>query len=806
MKWGMPDRRLHSLLERQVERAGGDLGEPPVASVWQALLAKISSAYQDAEDDRYLLERSLDISSREMQELSRRLAAERNQLQALLSSIGDGVAALDGDGRVTWANPAAARILGAAPLDLTRYPLLDQLTPLQADSEWHGQAGHHRAMAVGPGGKETPVSYTLTMMNGDKGSDASVLVFRDIRQELADEEALRSARQAADRANRAKSEFLANMSHEIRTPMNGVIGISELLLGTSLNSEQRSYVDVIRRSGDALLAVINDVLDYSKIEAGKCELHLSDFALGDTIEDVVESFALGAKPRGLDVTVMVSPALPLLVRGDQAKIRQVLANLVSNAVKFTEKGSVAVRARGHKTRAGWFQLELAVLDTGIGIPAEVIPRLFRPFNQADGSNSRKYQGTGLGLAISKSFVELMGGEVLLESHPGVGSCFRVSIPLQELAGGACVGGEQARAGQADGQARDREDLQLCDPSAEAKAPLLSCSRFSPSGRPQRGDRSPDEEHSNLPSFCRKCVETERGQPCLEPIEAIPSATDLPVLQDPQRTTTKGRLQGRSIGLMEPHAPLSTGILELLESAGARVEQISDFDSLRRWITEKVDADLVLDLDGLGGRSIEEALAGLRAAHLVVFGQNVRIGEFEQWAAHSPRATFLTKPLRARRLLEALRPELPLLPGVQEKVATASLLSLGRVLVAEDSQINQVVIRGMLRRLGFDPVICPTGDEAVRLVLSDPISAGQPFDMVFMDCQMPVMDGFEATRRIREHNTKIPIVALTASALAGDRELCLAAGMDDYLSKPLDLNSLQQMIERWAGHKTQPIPV
>jgi signal transduction histidine kinase/ActR/RegA family two-component response regulator len=619
------------------------------------------------------------------------------------------VATLDSSGRVSWANPAAAQVLGVPVRDLPLYPLLDELKELEQEGpaeSWIGRAGHQRAMVRGPLGKQTPISYTLTMLSDTEGSDDSVFVFRDITQELQNEESLRRAREAADRANRAKSEFLANMSHEIRTPMNGVIGISELLMGTQLTSEQRNYVDVIRRSGDALLAVINDILDYSKIEAGKCELHLAEFALADTIEDVVESFAIGAKRRNLEVTVMACPNLPERTLGDQAKIRQVLANLVSNAVKFTEVGGVAVRAQAHGSgEGGRFDLLLEVVDTGIGIAAGVIPRLFQPFNQADGSDSRKYQGTGLGLAISKRFVELMGGELHLESQPGKGSCFRLRIPLM---------------------------------SASA-----------------------------------------------QPIDCL-----------------AGRLAGRTIGILEPDTKLPSGIENLLRVAGASTVRLNTAEAIHAWILN-MEGDLVIDLDCTGGCPLEDLFNGLDAGvgerrRILFFGQASRMAEFEVWAAGRPGAYFLTKPCRARKVLHAL--EGSILPWTGEHRRTPeisrSLVHLGKVLVAEDSSINQVVIRGMLTRLGFESVLCSTGDEAVRLASRDP--AG--FHLILMDCQMPVMDGFEATRLIRKTDSSIPIVALTASALAGDRERCLAAGMTDYLSKPLDLDSLRRAILR--SHSTE----
>ena len=662
----------------------------------------------------------------------------------------DAIVMIDQDGRISVWNQAAERMFGYPRAEAEGRPVHDLIAPEQYESAYtvgyalFQQSGQgavlgapQQLMGRRKDGSEFPVELSASAIEL-RGRWHAVAIIRDITERVRIDEALWKAKEATEAANEelrraveraerlaqeaavansTKSDFLANMSHEIRTPMNGILGMTGLLLDSELEEEQREYAETVKSCAESLLTIVNDILDFSKVEAGKLELELLDFDLGATLEDATDILAVRAHQKDLELTCGVEPETPMLLQGDPGRLRQILTNLVGNAIKFTTTGEVAISVSVRERTARDVLLHFAVRDTGVGIPADKVGQLFQPFTQVDSSTTRRFGGTGLGLSISRRLAELMGGAIGVESQEGHGSTFWFTARF------------------------------LLQTAVPAPPPPLA------------------------------------------------------------------EIQGLRVLVVDDNETNRRVMRGLLENWGCRAETTDAAEPARQLLARGVaDGDpfrvVILDMmmpgetgDRLGASiKCEPRFAASRLVMMTSIGRRGDAAKFEELGF----SAYLTKPVKTSHLRAALRS----IVGAEEtgtlapRILTRHTLReverrKRRILLAEDNITNQKVAVKLLERQGHRVDAVANGLEALRALRE------RPYDLVLMDVQMPEMDGFEATKQVRRpgsgvRNPRIPIIAMTAHAMKGDRERCLEAGMDDYVSKPIQPEALAAAIARWEG--------
>jgi PAS domain S-box-containing protein len=656
--------------------------------------------------------------------LEKSVAERTSYLNALIQNSPIGIMVLDSQQKIQLCNPAFEKLFEYSREQLIGKPITALFTGMDALLESHRQALNetpiNRVMHVRRK-DQTFIDLELhvvgLVVNGELRG--SLGLYQDISVRKRAEAEMLQAKEAAEESSRVKSEFLANMSHEIRTPLNGVIGMTDLALTTELTREQKEYLETVKMSADSLLTVINDILDFSKMEAGKTELEFADFDVRDDVEGVLRTFALRADEKGLELLCEIAPEVPGNLRGDFGRLNQVISNLISNGIKFTQNGEVVLNVQLEAKDGDEFIVQFTVADTGIGIPFEKQKMIFDPFTQADSSTTRQYGGTGLGLTISARLVRMMGGEIWLQSEVGKGTQFHFTVRMRSAAGAVWSG------------------VAIPPESLHGVRVLVV-----------------DDNRTNrrilegmLKHWEMEATSVEGGDAALAQISSA-------------------QLSGKpyTLILTDMHMPKMDGF-ELVERIRQRGEP---------------SAPTIMMLTSAGHQGDAE-----RCRELGV-------------------TAYLLKPIRQNELREsivrALWPQeqkgpAPLVTRFSVIGAPGPYVAL-RVLVAEDNIVNQRLILRMLEKRGHHVVITGNGREAIEALQRD------AFDVVLMDVQMPIMDGFHATALIREKEIDTErhqiVIALTAHAMKDDRERCLAAGMDDYLSKPIRPQELDAVLEKYSA--------
>jgi PAS domain S-box-containing protein len=668
--------------------------------------------------DAELLEMLATVGSQVGQFVERKRAEA--ELETLFETSPDMLCIAGVDGRFKRLNPAWEKTLGFTTAELMSRPYVEFVHP----DDRHVTTAEAGALATGAGSvsfenryvcKDGSYRWLSWRSTPVPGEGLVYAVARDVTEQRRIAEELKLAREAAVAASRAKGDFLANMSHEIRTPMNAVIGMAELLLDTSLAPEQREYLLTLKDAAESLLGLINDVLDFSKIEAGRLDLSPAEFDLRETLGDTLRTLGLRAHQKGLELAGRIAPDVPDHLVGDGPRLRQVLVNLVGNAIKFTERGEVVVQVEKQSEEAGVVVLGFLVADTGIGIPRDKQDLIFEAFAQADGSTTREYGGTGLGLSISAQLVGLMGGRIAVESEPGRGSRFRFSV---------------------------------------------------------RFGTAPPRAHvaSRLPAQLRG----------LRVLVVDDNATNRRILEE---VLTQWRMQPTAVASAQ-------AAMEAMEAA-QRVK--------RPYPLVLLDASMPV-MDGFDLAAKIQQSPRLAGASIMMLSSGARPGDRARCFELGISA-YLTKPVKQSDLMDTIVGVFASRAGGRkERPRKEARPPEGgrrlRVLVAEDNAVNQQVAVGMLERGGHEATVAANGREVLAL-----LERGT-FDVVLMDVQMPELDGLETTAAIRDRERAagghLPIVALTAHAMKGDAERCLAAGMDAYLAKPLHPRELASAIASAVG--------
>jgi PAS domain S-box-containing protein len=655
------------------------------------------------------LRREAEEALRESQAAARKLSlvAARTDNLVMIATI---------DGHIEWVNESFSRVMeytldevvGRNPMDFMVGPETSSRTIFRIRAAMsRGRGVSTDIVNYSKSGRKYHLQLEVQPVRGNAGEiENFIAMLADITSRVETEQALRRAKAEADAASRSKSEFLASMSHEIRTPMNGVIGMTSLLLETGLTAEQQEFVNTIRISGEALLTIINDILDFSKIESGRMELEHLPFELTVCLEEALDLFAIPASAKKLELGYVIAPDVPAWILGDATRLRQVLVNLVNNAVKFTPAGSISIEVRRAAPRTGdatQALLEITVRDTGIGIPPDRVNRLFKAFSQVDSSTTRKYGGTGLGLAICQRLCLLMGGDIRVESMIGQGSSFIFTL------------------------------------------------------------------------------QTEAA--------VLPTDTGIPPLP--------AALQAGPVLVIESYAITQQRLRNIFTHWGAECHVVAEVAQALELAGRLPSPPSLLVVDysaARAGTGSLPALAAVAAPQLLILPFGHAVPELPEDAV---RATFISKPIKTLAFFQTVAaifsPDAR--PLESNAASGGGLLAMEfplAVLIAEDNLVNQKVAQRFLKRLGYDADAVTNGLEALTAVKK------HRYDLVLMDLQMPEMDGLEASRQIRRRvpaNHQPKIIALTANALHGDREVCIAAGMDDYITKPVKLYEIEQAIRR-----------
>ncbi len=708
----------------------------PISHAIRSQVNAIELAKAEAESGRQTARRLVQeqqVMTEELARTTRALSASESFLKSLVDNLPVNIHRKDTEGRFIFANQHFCEykgkeldeILGKTnfgidPPELAKeYREIDELLmqtrqPFEAEEARVDPDGQRRWVHII---KMPVLDYAGTVI-GTQG------MFWDVTASKQAEENLTMAKEAAETAARTKSEFLANMSHEIRTPMNGVIGMAGLLLEGELNRQQREFAETIRTSAETLLAIINDILDLSKIEAGKLTFEVLDFDLVKTVEGTLDMLAQRAQDKGLELAGTVASEVPTRLRGDPGRLRQILVNLVGNAIKFTEQGEVVVRVCKESETETHALVRFYVQDTGIGISPEAQEKLFHAFSQADSSTTRKYGGTGLGLAIAKQLVTLMGGQIGVDSGLGKGSTFWFTAQLEK-------------------QARDLQ-------SPDSYRPVLYQLRV---------------------------------------LVVDDNATNRQILR--HQLTVWKMLPSSAASGQEALKMLRTAAMKALPYDLALLDvQMPEMDGFT--LAQSIKAD--------------PAIASTRLVVLTSIGQALSAQELR----NAGIAAYLVKPVKQSHLFDCLTNAIGktatetfiVYPASYQRVATSPTphRERPRILLAEDNIINQKVVSGQLQKLGYVADTVANGLEVLAALQR------LSYDIILMDCHMPKMDGYEATQAIRKKEgsldqSRLPkspvhIIAITANAMQGDAEKCFAAGMNDYLSKPIGLPDLQAALERW----------